>query len=188
MKDIVSNILSSYLELFPEEQKRQEQFKKYIEVHNDYEIIDWNNFNGHIVTGGVIYAKKEKKFLTIHHIDLNMDLYPGGHIDEIDSNPLEATIREVSEETGLTNIKQLSLTENNLIPIDIDTQIVPYNKRLNLPEHLHFDFRYLFTIDKIQNIKIDPNEASDYKWLDIKELYNDPNYNEVIIKIDKILS
>ena len=38
------------------------------------------------------------------------------------------------------------LTKNKMVPIDIDTHRIGYNERLNLPEHLHFDFRYLFVI------------------------------------------
>lgn len=188
MKDTVLNILSNYLSLFPEEHARQEILKNYIETHNENEITDWNNFNGHIVTGGFIYALEEKKFLVLHHKDLDMYLYPGGHVDATDINPLEASIREVHEETGLYDLTELTISDNPLVPIDIDTHKVPYNKRLNLPEHYHFDFRYLFVIDKIENVKIDTEEASDYKWVDIEYLYNDPNYGKIIYKIEQILS
>ena len=187
MKNIVLNILSSYLKIFSEEKDRQSILTNYIETHNDTEIIDWNNFNGHIVTGGFIYALEEKKFLVLHHKDLDMYLYPGGHVDDTDKNPLEASIREVHEETGLYDLTQLTISKNTLVPIDIDTHKVPYNKRLNLPEHYHFDFRYLFVIDKIEDVSIDTEEASDYKWIDITELYNDPNYGKIVYKIEQIL-
>lgn len=187
MKNTVLNILSSYLKLFPEEKTRQSILKNYIETHNDREIIDWNNFNGHIVTGGFIYALKERKFLVLHHKDLDMYLYPGGHVDETDKNPLDASIREVHEETGLYNLRELTICEDTLVPIDIDTHRVPFNKRLNLPVHYHFDFRYLFIIDKIENVSIDTEEASDYKWIDIKDLYNDSNYGKVSSKIENLL-
>lgn len=188
MKNTILNILSNYLELFPEEKTRQSMLKRYIEVHNDIEIIDWNNFNGHIVTGGFIYASKENKFLVLHHKDLDIDIYPGGHIDNTDKNPLEASIREVHEETGIYDLTQLTISNNTLVPIDIDTHKVPYNKRLNLPEHYHFDFRYLFVIDKIEDVKIDAEEASDYKWVDIIEFKNDNNYRNVVGKIEQILA
>lgn len=47
------------------------------------------------------------------------------------------------EKTGLSNLEQLKLFENEQIPVDIDTHLIGYNKRLNLPAHYHFDFRYL---------------------------------------------
>ena len=186
MKNIVLNIIKKYLEIFPEEEKRQANFIKYLETHNDEEIIDWNNFEGHIVTGGFIYSLEERKFLVLYHKDLNMYVYPGGHVDSNDINPLTAAKREVKEETGLNDFKQFKIAEDNVIPIDIDTHVVGYNKRLNLPEHYHFDFRYLFVIDKIEDIQIDTNELENYKWVEISELYNNPNNAEVVKKLEML--
>ncbi len=181
-------ILNDYLLLYPEERQRQSYLATYLKTHNDKEIIDWNNFNGHIVAGGFIYAKEEHKFLVLYHKDLKMFLYPGGHVNSNDKNPLEIAKREIMEETGLNNLKQLKLTTNELIPIDIDTHLIKSNDRLNLPEHYHFDFRYLFIVDKISKIKIEEDEISNYKWIDINELKNDLNYGKIANKILKILS
>ena len=137
---------------------------------------------------GFIYAKKENKFLVLYHKDLKMYLYPGGHLDNDDINPLEAAKREIIEETGLTNFELLKLNEDKLIPIDIDTHLIGFNERLNLPEHYHFDIRYLFIIDKTEEIKIDAEELGDYQWIDINNLYNDPNYGKVASKIESLLT
>ncbi len=115
-------------------------------------------------------------------------MYPGGHVDYNDRNPLEAAKREVFEETGLKNFHQLKLTDLELVPIDIDTHIIGYNKRLNLPEHYHFDFRYLFVIDRTLKIKMDMEELKDYHWIDIDELSNEPHYSKAILKIERLLS
>ncbi len=188
MKDILLNVLNNYLLLFPEEQQRQITLINYLDSHEDDELTDWNNFDGHIVAGGFIYAKEENKFLVLYHNDLKMFLYPGGHVDSSDANTLEASKREILEETGLTNLEQLKLTEDALIPIDIDTHKIGYNERLNLPEHYHFDFRYLFMVDKISDIKTDTEELSSYKWISVEELSSDPNYGMIANKIKKVLS
>ncbi len=60
MRNNLLKILDSYLLLFPEESQRQSKLVNYLLNHNDSEIIDWNNFNGHIVAGGFIYAKEER--------------------------------------------------------------------------------------------------------------------------------
>lgn len=187
MKNIILNIMDKYLEIFPEEEKRQEQFIKYVENHNKDEVIDWNNFEGHIVTGGIIYSKQEKKFLVVYHKDLQMYVYPGGHVDSNDINPLTAASREVIEETGLKKIEQLKITEDQLIPFDIDTHIVKRNERLNLPKHYHFDFRYLFTINEIEEINIDKNELENYKWVELSEIYDNLNESIIAKKLEKIL-
>lgn len=188
MRQQLLNLLEKYLLLFPEEQQRQIDLINYLNSHTDDELTDWNNFDGHIVAGGFIYAKEENKFLVLYHNDLKMFLYPGGHVDSSDVNTLEASKREILEETGLCNLEQLKLTEDALIPIDIDTHKIGYNERLNLPEHYHFDFRYLFMVDKISDIKTDAEELSSYKWISVEELSNDQNYGMVANKIKKVLS
>lgn len=187
MKELLLKVISEYLLVFPNEKKRQEQFINYLKQCNNDQIVDWNNFDGHIVAGGFIYAKEDKKFLVLYHNDLKMFLYPGGHIDSNDKNPLVAAIREIKEETGLSNLMQLKITKSELVPIDIDTQKIRYNERLKLPAHYHFDFRYLFMIDKISDVKIDVEELSDYKWIGINELSKDTNYGWITEKINKIL-
>ncbi len=189
MKDIILNIINKYLKLFPEESKRQEKIINFLKNHNDKEITDWNNFDGHIVATGFIYALKEEKFLVLHHKDLNMLLCPGGHMDKNDDNPLVTAKREVKEETGIDDLKQFNVTnDDQLVPFDIDTHVIKFNQRLNLPEHYHFDFRYIFMIDKIKNVKIDVEESSSYKWVDIEQLYTGTNYGKVLSKIKRILS
>lgn len=187
MKEKIQELLKTYLELFPEEQERQQILLKYLENATDEEITDWNNFNGHLVAGGFIYAKKEKKFLVLYHNDLKMYLYPGGHIDQNDKTPLDAALREIKEETSLENLTQLLLTENPLMPFDIDTHVIPYNEYRNLPKHYHFDIRYLFTTDTIEFVSVDENESSGYKWIDINELEQDPNYGKIVTKIKKLI-
>lgn len=186
-KKILIDIINEYLVIFPKERERQTKLIKYLQHNNDKQIIDWNNFDGHIVAGGFIYAKEENKFLVLYHKDLKMYLYPGGHVDAKDINPLETSKREIEEETGLSNLEQLVLNCNNLIPIDIDTHTVGYNERLNLPEHYHFDFRYLFMVNKIVDIKLDKEESANYKWISTDELSKGTNYGIVITKIKNVL-
>ena len=188
MRDLLLKLMSEYLVLFPNEQQRQEKFIEYLKKHDDRQVTDWNNFDGHVVVGGFVYAKEEQKFLVIYHNDLKMFLYPGGHIDSGDVNPLEASKREVFEETGFDDIEEVILSNNGLIPIDIDTHVIPYNERLNLPEHYHFEFRYLFTIDSIKEVKLDLSESSNFKWISIDELRDDKNYGRIAKKIDSDLA
>jgi len=187
MKKIIIDILNDYLKIFPEEKTRQSIFLKYLKEHKPHEVIDWNNFNGHIVASGFVYSKENDKFLVLYHNDMKMYLYPGGHIDKGDLNPLEAAKREVKEETGLKDLKLCKVSNNELIPIDIDTHIISYNERLNLPEHYHFDIRYLFIVDNISEINIDLEELSSYKWISVQELSNDLNYGKIVNKINKFL-
>ena len=184
MKELLLNILNEYLKIFPKEIERQQELIKFLNNHKEEQITDLNNFDGHVVAGGFIYAKDEQKFLVLHHKDLNMFLYPGGHIDKEDKNPLEASIREINEETGLKNIIEFTISNNELVPIDIDTHLIDYNRRLDLPEHYHFEFRYLYVVDKIKNINVDSNESSEYRWISVEELKQDENFGKIADKFD----
>ena len=177
MKKIIEEALKKYLNKYSEENNRQSQLKEFLENSNDEEVTDWNNFNGHVVASGYVYAKKERKFLLVYHRDFKKFIYPGGHIDKEDISPIQAARREVTEETGLVNVQNVSNFE------DEDTQKIEINKRLNLPQHYHFDFRYLFVIDEIQKIKIDADELAEFKWVDIEELAKNKDFKNVIEKI-----
>ena len=187
MKNELLNLLNNYLKIFPNEKERQLKLLDFLNKTEDKNIINSNNFEGHIVSGGFIYAKKDNKFLVLYHKELKMYLYPGGHIEQADKTILDAAKREIKEETGLYNLRQLKIDEDNLIPIDIDTHKIPFNEKRNLPEHYHFDFRYIFIIDKIENIKIDKEESDSYEWIGLTELKKDKNYEKVANKIEFII-
>lgn len=187
MKSKLLDMVVKYLNIFPEECEKQTKLVEHLDKYDDINVIDWNNFSGHVVAGGFIYAKEDNKFLVLFHKDLDMYVYPGGHIDIDDINPLEAAKREIFEETGLKKIEQLTFVDDNIIPIDIDVHKIKYNCRLNLPEHYHFDCRYLFVIDKIKNIKIDFRELDHYKWVSIDELNDVSCYGNIVQKIKRLI-
>ena len=180
-------IVNRYLEIFPEEKDRLEQVIEIIKNNRYEDLADWNNFNGHLVATGIIYAVKDKKFVALYHKDLKRYLCPGGHIDLTDENMLETARREAFEETGLKGLEEKKVCEFDLVTFDIDNHTIGYNERLDLPEQFHFDFRYLFVIDEITEIKIDANEHGDYKWIDIEELKSSESYGRVAGKIEKFL-
>ncbi len=187
MKNETLEILNQYLEVFPEETERQAKLKNYLETHHYKEVIDWNNFDGHVVASGFVYSKKENKFLVLYHKDMKRFLYPGGHVDSTDATILEAARREVEEETGLSKLQEVNISSNPFVPLDIDTHLIPYNERLRLKEHLHFDFRYLFLVEEIPNILIDSKECSEYQWVTMKELKEKLGNQLVLEKINQFI-
>ena len=58
MKDLLLKLISEYLLIFPDEQERQKKFIEYLKNHDDAQITDWNDFDGHLGAGGFIYAKE----------------------------------------------------------------------------------------------------------------------------------
>lgn len=185
MINTVEDIVNCYLEKFPDEKDRLSIFENYLKKNNSKSRFDWNNTNGHITVGAFVYCKREDKFLVLYHRDLKMYLYPGGHVDSSDLSLVAAAKRELIEETGLSNF---TIFNDGDIPIDIDTHIIPFNERVNMPEHYHFDFRYLFFVNEVCDAVLDREECSNYKWVSSNDLLNDINYGNAVSKIKLILS
>jgi len=186
-KELIVWIVKDDLEIYPNEKNRIEPLQNYLHSQEENKICDWNNVNGHLTAGGFIYSKTSKQFLVLWHKDLQMFLYPGGHCESSHDSPLDTAKSEVVEETGIKDFKPISLNDKKLIPFDIDIHKIPYNFRINMPEHNHFDFRYLFVVDDVGDVVIDKNESSSYKWINCEELKQDVNYGNILKKIEKYL-
>ncbi len=187
MKKVFLDILDKYKKFYPEEKERLVVFEQFLKENSDEEITDWNNFNGHIVASAFVMARKEKKFAVVYHDGLKMYVYPGGHINDKNELPLSAAKRETKEETGLDNFKVVGIDDDLEVPFDINTHMIAYNEKLDLPAHYHFDFRYFFIVDEVKNLIIDEKESSDYKWIDFDELAKNPHYGECINKIRELM-
>ena len=56
--DNIKELVIKYLSIFPEEEKRQKEILRYLSnKDSETKWNDWNNFEGHFVAGGFIYAK-----------------------------------------------------------------------------------------------------------------------------------
>ena len=122
----------------------------------------------------------------LYHKDLEMYLYPGGHIDREDSSIYETALREVKEESGIRDMEVVKIKEK-VIPFDIDIHTTKEVKAKQLPSHKHYDFRYLFVINKEEDVEIDKSEHNDYKWVDIQTLAKEGKYKRVVEKLRSLL-
>lgn len=187
MKEIIFEMIKDYINLFPKENNKIKILVDYLKDENDKEICDWNNVKGHITAGAFIYSAIENKFLMLYHRDLKTYLYPGGHAEIGQLNPLDTAKKEIGEEIGIYDIDTFILNNNKLIPIDIDIHMIPENKKYNMPSHLHYDFRYLVILDNNVDIKIDLKELKDYKWIEFDEFSKIKEFKNVAEKIKNII-
>lgn len=187
MKENIAVIINNYLKVFPNEKERLALVSDFLLSSDENDLIDWNNYKGHLTASAIVYSKNEDSFLVLHHKDLNMYMYPGGHIDSNDKSLLEAALRELYEETGLSDLELYSVMEGKNIPLDIDTHIIPFNERVNMKEHYHFDFRYLFLVNEPCEVKIDKSECSSYKWISSNDLIEDEVFSVIVKKIKNLL-
>ena len=183
-KELIEKLLVEYVVKYPGEKSRLKALKNYLKYTNDNDMCDWDNMKGHLTASGFIYSKSTNKFLVLYHNDLKYYYCSGGHCEKIQETPLDTVYQEIKEETSIEDLKLCG----SVLPFDIDIHNIPYNIRVNIPSHNHFDFRYLFVIDKECDVTLDLSELSDYKWVGIDELGMYSNYGRTIKKLKEVLS
>lgn len=111
-----------------------------------------------------------KVLLNFHNLYNNWG-WLGGHADGCD-DPISVIIKEIKEESGLTNIKLIS---DEIASIEILPVFEHYKKNKYVPKHLHLNITYLFEANENDPLYINKEENSGLKWVDINEVINMTN-------------
>jgi 8-oxo-dGTP pyrophosphatase MutT (NUDIX family) len=89
---------------------------------------------GHVTASAFVLHPDGGRLLLIFHRKLQRWLQPGGHVEPSDPSVRAAAVREVEEETGLSDIEVVGDG-----PFDVDVHGVAHDGIL----HEHFDVRFL---------------------------------------------
>ena len=155
--DLISQ-LTNYKTSYPEEQVFIQQF---LELLGQKDCFERTHLPSDITGSSWIVDELYKKVLLVHHAKLNKWLQPGGHADG-DDNVLRVATREAEEETGLKSLKPVSSTI-----FDIDIHTIPARK--DMPEHLHYDVRFLF-VGNVDEPIVVSEESHEVKWINLSKL------------------
>lgn len=188
--DDISCLINTYLEHYADKEERQrlEVLLRQVD-EGDAELTSRKNMVGHL-TASALVLDRQNRVLLIKHNMLNRWLQPGGHIDWQEA-PLKASVRELSEETGIAG-QDCSLVKGypaaalqsacaeelaafvfhqDIQPIDIDSHVIPENPDKGEGRHLHHDFQFVY---KLENDKAELNlqqeEVSHFRWVDLDTL------------------
>lgn len=165
---IIKNAITNYLSFFSVEKDELHLFTQ--QLANDTDIVDRNNYTGHVTASAFILSANKKKFLIIYNKHLNLWLLPGGHAKESDiSEVWRVAYQKVVEEIGLKNIYLHQWHNKFLAPIDINTHYIPENKTTGEPGHYHHDLRYVFLLSGKANFRLDKQQIGDIQWRPIDE-------------------
>lgn len=162
MKNI-HDITKKYFTLFPQDKENLIAFVE--QLSQDTNLFDRKNFKGHVVANALV-LNSQHEVLTVFHNKLQMYLQPGGHIDLADISILNASIRELVEETGISDVIVDEWHNISGIPIFIESHLIPENKKKNEEAHYHHDFMYIFKTNNT-DIHLQLDEISDFKWIPI---------------------
>lgn len=117
---------------------------------------------GHMTASAIVVTPDYGKILLLHHRKLDGWLQPGGHCDG-DSDTLAVAMREVQEETGL--VQAIPATAEIF---DVDVHCIPASG--GVPEHWHYDIRYLLLASEQEPLQHCEREALDLQWFPLSQL------------------
>lgn len=119
-------------------------------------FADYRTPVAHITASAWVTDPDRKKALLLHHKKLDMWVQPGGHVDASDPDLQAASLRELLEETGLSDAQ---LVSSDIF--DIDIHAIP--ARGDLPAHEHLDIRFWF-VSSISGAIVS-DESHELAWM-----------------------
>lgn len=133
---------------------------------------------GHITGSAWILNRERTHALLMHHQKLDKWLQPGGHCDG-DPNVSAVAAKEAFEETGI----EVTLIAPEVF--DVDHHVIP--ERKDVPEHIHYDIRFLFEADKLADELPSNAEAKAVRWIPLNEVSGYNNTPSIMRLVEKSL-
>ena len=116
---------------------------------------------GHITGSAWLVNQAGTHVLLTHHRKLDMWLQLGGHADG-DADVLAVAMREAREESGIHEIAAVAPEV-----FDVDVHAIP--ERKGVPEHDHYDIRFLLTTAGSERTQVS-DESNELRWVAMDEL------------------
>ena len=125
-------------------------------VASEEQCFERSLLSGHITGSAFVLDLERTHTLLHHHRRLDKWLQLGGHADG-EADVLNVAMREAREESGLTEVRPVTPEI-----FDIDIHAIP--ARGAVPEHFHYDVRYLLEADRTHVLGITP-ESKAVAWV-----------------------
>jgi len=158
--------LYQYIPYNEQEEVDKKAIIQFIE-HND-DVLFRSNLTAHLTSSAIVVNEKMNKVLFAHHNIYQSYGWVGGHNDG-DPDCLHVALKEAHEETGLRNIHPYN---DDILGVDIIHVTNHLKNGTFVPDHLHLNVTYLLVADEDETPKVNPEEHSEIKWFDLKDVMN----------------
>ena len=150
--------IAAYMPCCPQECADQRLMLKYIDENAD--ILLRSNETAHFSASAWVVNPARDRVLMIYHNIYQSWAWPGGHADG-EADLLGVAMREVTEETGATRLREVGggIFSLEILPVE------PHFKRgAFVAAHLHLNLTYLLEASDGQALAVKPDENSGVKW------------------------
>lgn len=183
-RQLLLNLLRQHVPTDADEQAMTNATIAFVEQHPDCferSLSIGESTPGHITGSAWIVSPDRQRAVLIHHRKLGRWLQPGGHADG-DPDVAAVALREAREETGLTSLQLVIDGEH---PAIFDVDIHPIPARGDVPEHRHYDIRFLLEADPDEPFGIS-EEIRDVRWFLVESLNSYIDSASILRMMNKI--
>ena len=181
---MLRKIIEGYIPCCEQEREDKRMLLKYIDENPD--ILLRSNETAHFSASAWVVNPSRTRVLMLFHNIYNSWSWPGGHADG-EEDLLGVALREVQEETGLTDIHPIS---EDVYSLEILTVNAHFKKGRYVVPHLHLNLTYLLEADDAQALHSKPDENSAVRWFPLEEAVaasTEPDMQVVYAKLNQKL-
>lgn len=180
--------ISRYLPYNDQEKADRERILEALETDMLQELFSRKNAFAHMTASAWVVNQNRTKVLMVYHNIYQSWSWLGGHADG-EFNLLNVALREVKEESGLTQVKPVS---DQIYSLEVLTVDGHKKNGIYVSSHLHLNLTYLLEADEGEELHGREEENSGAAWFGFREAVEasaEPWFQERIYsKLNKKLS